>query len=974
MRPYFAIIKDSFRAAMASRVLYVLLALITVLLIALAPLHMRETLDWKLNRQSNVKNPDRLLRRIVERHRDKTDKPVARIWELLPDDTRKKMINIAERPETAVSNKETTRGAPPQVIEDIHTYDELISELNGIIEDPEFYRPEDWEEKLIPTEAEGLIDQGVSSLSEIRGKRLNRLLISTAVSPTIDTGNPTALDFYYAVWKIPITVGITHQQFAQSLTSELPVYFDKFVMSIGLLIAIIVTANMVPETFEPGSLNLLLSKPVSRWGLYTAKFFGGCVFIALCACYLFLGIWIWLGLAMQVWDRAILFSIPLYVIVFSIYFSVSAFVGLLWRSAIVSVILTLMFWAFCFSIGSLFGFFNTKMKNTELISLLPVKNEIYANDVLHQFRTWDEKDNQWDDLLKADLGEQGNLAFGINSFFIPMKDIPALPGLESFLAPVYDQQNDQILASRYEFGQFLSSGKKKMFVANAEKPEFKEVGYFPRDTVKLFDTENGIIAATSDGAFYRLDQKRLEDAIAGVESFEVPESAEAYVTAGRLKTGAELIAEARDLVRKGNDEKVAFGNNDQAIKMAKSFAETMQDIKKTAFTEADQTLFDSERFVVYCELRDGQCAFIAGVPQYNKFTDRAKESLEDFAWLTARELTGDALESGDKLAVGLCGLIKWGAVMTGDPDSSTPQTKTENSEDLDEFFLPPVDVQETMAALQRRRKQADELFLSAGPSSQISIRSSDHVDYSHARNEIAAYQRGTIRVFRAKDDRYEQYGSLEIDLGFEPSMTCRMAYEGDTIMLAFGNGKVITIDAANLQERNEYQPETRSAIELVGGSRDGKRFAVLYRNGNLWTLDTENDSKLQKAKVIGQGDVCTFAFGPNNEFWVSDNTDRATEYDLSTNRTVIRHSPSGGWIERLYRYAIRPFYKICPKPGEFYKVVTHLSSSGDTGTNANVDLNKTLEARDPWSPLWSGLAFMLAMLSLGCLFFQFKDF
>ena len=102
-------------------------------------------------------------------------------------------------------------------------------------------------------------------------------------------------------------------------------------MSIGLLIAILVTANMVPETFEPGSLNLLLSKPISRWGLYTAKFVGGCVFIALCAGYLFLGVWVWLGLAMEVWDRAILLSIPLYVIVFAIYFSVSAFVGLLWR-------------------------------------------------------------------------------------------------------------------------------------------------------------------------------------------------------------------------------------------------------------------------------------------------------------------------------------------------------------------------------------------------------------------------------------------------------------------------------------------------------------------------------------------------------------------------------------------------------------------------------------------------------------------
>ena len=48
MRPYFAIIKDSFRAALASRVLYVLLIFITLLLLVIAPLHIRETLDWQL--------------------------------------------------------------------------------------------------------------------------------------------------------------------------------------------------------------------------------------------------------------------------------------------------------------------------------------------------------------------------------------------------------------------------------------------------------------------------------------------------------------------------------------------------------------------------------------------------------------------------------------------------------------------------------------------------------------------------------------------------------------------------------------------------------------------------------------------------------------------------------------------------------------------------------------------------------------
>ncbi|MDC0311312.1 ABC transporter permease, partial [bacterium] len=80
---------------------------------------------------------------------------------------------------------------------------------------------------------------------------------------------------------------MSQQQLSKLLISELPWYFEKLVLSIGLLIAIIVTANLIPETFEPGSLNLLLSKPISRWGLYVAKFVGGCAFIAICAAYLF---------------------------------------------------------------------------------------------------------------------------------------------------------------------------------------------------------------------------------------------------------------------------------------------------------------------------------------------------------------------------------------------------------------------------------------------------------------------------------------------------------------------------------------------------------------------------------------------------------------------------------------------------------------------------------------------------------------
>jgi ABC-type transport system involved in multi-copper enzyme maturation permease subunit len=779
MRPYLAIIKDSFRAAMASRVLYVLLLLITLLLLALAPLHLSETLDWQLSRESNVRNPDRLLRRLVECKEDPSATEIKRIWELLPDSLRQRMVKIVERPDEGPQTT-LTPGQPSNFVVDMQTQEELIKQLNEIIENPKFYRESDWSGQRLPSEAQGLIDQGVDNLSAIRVKRLNRLLVAKAVSPMIDTGNASALDFSYGPWRIPFPISATHQQFAHELTAQLPYYFDKFVLSIGLCIAIVVTANMVPETFEPGSLNLLLSKPISRWGLYTAKFVGGCVFIALCAAYLFLGVWLWIGLRMGVWDRAMLLSIPLYILVFAIYFSVSAFIGLVWRSAIVSVILTLLFWGFCFAIGSGFGAVKTKMNNSEFINLLPAGAQICASDVLHQFYRWDPVNREWDQKIKAELGQEGEMILGINSYFVPLRAEPTIPGLKEFLDPVYDRPNNRLIASRYEFGKFSSSGQ-PMLVSDLDEMNFTQVGKFPNETLKIVESATGIIAVTASGAFHRLNQSE-NDAPTG------------------------------------------------------------------------------------------------------------------------------------------------------------------------------------------------ELFKRIGPLKRSSIRNADQVGYSRFRDEFAVYQKGTIKIYAADADSYQFRASLDLELGFDKSMTTLLAYAGETILLAFGNGKVITVDAEKLKPANEFHLESRAGVRQVGGSVDGKFLGVLFSNGGLWLLDQEHQLSPRRANVLGQGQIGSFAFDADQTWWVSDNTDRVTQYDLVSESRVMRHAPRGGWLAQVYRYGLRPFYRICPKPGEFYKVVTQLSSSGDTRWNENVDLNKTLPSQDPWLPLWSGLAFMGGMLVLGCLVFHFKDY
>ena len=822
MRPYLAIIKDSFRAAMASRVLYVLLLLITLLLVAIAPLHLRETLDWRLSSDFNVRNPDRLVRRIVEDQDSK--KPVTRIWSLLSKRIKKQITDIVERKEED-SDRGEIPGAPPASFEDIITQQDLIEELNTIISNRDFYRPEDWENRVIPSEAEEFIESGVKGLSDIRSKRLNRLLVSTALSPTIDTGDATALSLRYAIWEFPFPISMTHQQFAQMLTSSipwvsLPWYFEKMVLSIGLMIAIIVTANMIPDMFEPGSLNLLLSKPISRWGLLISKFVGGCVFIGLCAAYLFIGLWIWMGLGMGIWDRAMLLSIPLYIIVFAIYFSVSAVVGLLWRSPIVSVILTLLFWAFCFGVGSAYSPFQKNMTNAEFVALTPVEGKVYTTDVIHRLETWDAGENTWKQALDSDMSDQVKMQFAINSYMFELRDFPGMPGISNLIMPVYDENNSQMFSSSYDFGRSMSSGKKRLFVGkvgNEGEAEFIEAGKFPIDATRMFETSNGMVVASSDGSFYRLDQAKLDAEVA------------------KAKTAPKKAAKPENGKRR--------------------------------------------RF---------------GPPRRSEPADDA----------------------------------------TPDP----------------------------------------EVFKRIGPDAPLAIRSSNLVDYCSERDEFAVFRRGKLKIYQSKEDKYEQKAVLELELGFDEGMTSRIAYQGDLVVIAFGNGKVITVDADTLTEKNEYQPESRSGIQSVYGAPNGRYFGVLYRNGNLWILDAESDDKLRKADIVGQGEVSSFAFGKEDQMWVCDNSDRVSEYKLASGEMVVRHTPPGSMPEKFFRYGLKPFYTICPKPGEFYKVVSYLSSAGDSEANEEVDMNKTFEVSDPWGPLWSGLLFMGVMLFFGCLIFRSRDY
>src|SRR5262249_30321539 len=110
----------------------------------------------------------------------------------------------------------------------------------------------------------------------------------------------------------------------------------------------------------------------------------------------------------------------------------------------------------------------------------------------------------------------------------------------------------------------------------------------------------------------------------------------------------------------------ARGNTPEARLMAERFSNLMDEVHKDAFTKTDAKFkLSGGHYVTWCERREGTCAFVVHVPEYRRFTPDAKKSLDELAWAAAKLATMGELEPGERLAVGLRGVMLYGSVMVG---------------------------------------------------------------------------------------------------------------------------------------------------------------------------------------------------------------------------------------------------------------------------------------------------------------------
>lgn len=108
----------------------------------------------------------------------------------------------------------------------------------------------------------------------------------------------------------------------------------------GMLLAILASAGLIPTIFEPGRIELLLSKPIERWHILLGRYLGNLLVIALNIFYPVLSLWIIFGVKTGVWTAGFLWGSVLTLFMFAVYLSVILLVGVVWESAVVATMVT----------------------------------------------------------------------------------------------------------------------------------------------------------------------------------------------------------------------------------------------------------------------------------------------------------------------------------------------------------------------------------------------------------------------------------------------------------------------------------------------------------------------------------------------------------------------------------------------------------------------------------------------------------
>lgn len=418
MKPYIAILIDSFWEAINNRILWALLIGWTFVLIGVSPFGYISEQSYSLSNH-DINNSEALFQKLTTAAKGgETSPAIAAISSKLEEPFREKLITESKK-----ATDQRRRNL------EIH---ELTNALNKVLESKGLYSEEAFPSAVRRERLKPLIEDE-ANLNKPDLIQLNRELLQIAMPLELSEIEPEKLWFGYAGFKMGDALPIGRRQIKQFVEPFVLSWIIKFGLGvITVFVALVVTSPIIPETFRSNSLHLLLSKPISRMWLFLFKFFGGCIFVLVNIAFLLTGLYFIAGIRFDIWNEGLLACIPLLLFVFMIFYSVSALVGLLWGNSIVSVIACILFWLFCLVLGAVhFVMNNFATVRPQISRIETVNGSLMTVNQAGNFQVWNEEFRVWQPGIEQNQGDQ------IRTF-----------------GPLYDANRNEIIVKRFSQDPF----------------------------------------------------------------------------------------------------------------------------------------------------------------------------------------------------------------------------------------------------------------------------------------------------------------------------------------------------------------------------------------------------------------------------------------------------------------------------------------------------------------------------------------
>ncbi|HEX8875857.1 MAG TPA: ABC transporter permease subunit [Phycisphaerales bacterium] len=128
--------------------------------------------------------------------------------------------------------------------------------------------------------------------------------------------------------------------------------FNFWLAWIASILALISTASIIPDLVAGGSIELSLSKPIARVRLFLTKYATALLFTGMQVAVFTVASFLVIGVRGGAWEWSIFLAIPLVLLFFSFIYCVCALLGLVTRSTIAALLLSVLFWFFLFLLNT----------------------------------------------------------------------------------------------------------------------------------------------------------------------------------------------------------------------------------------------------------------------------------------------------------------------------------------------------------------------------------------------------------------------------------------------------------------------------------------------------------------------------------------------------------------------------------------------------------------------------------------------